>query len=201
MTYLLPLATALIALVTFLYFHKWQALRRKAEQHGCGLPRLYAHTDPLFGFDFFITSVRAFANCTRLPVAAATFSRYGPTYAVRRFGGYRSLETCDYANIRAVWADRSGSWGVAPTRLAPMEPFCGRGFIDADGTDWATSRGLVKMSMRREDVLDLKPFKEVLALFFKKLPEDGETVDLQPWLANLVCQTRASLDDSTLMLT
>jgi hypothetical protein len=94
---------------------------------------MYAHLDPLFGLDFFVAQARAFTNFTRLPILKAAFAHYGATYAVRRFGEYRSLETCDVANIRAAWADRSGAWDVAPTRLVQMEQFCERGLINADG--------------------------------------------------------------------
>ena len=196
MSSLVTIAVSAVLILLLLHQLRWRHLRQLAAEHSSTLPILYPHVDPVFGLDFLLSQVRAFVTNTRLENLSASFAHlHSLTWATRRFGGLESIETADPVNIHAIWTDRSsGSWGVAPGRLEQLEPFCGRGFVNADGVDWERSRGLMKLGLNKEEVDDLRPFELALQDLFQQLPEDGGTVDLQPLLGRLVRPMTRSME-------
>lgn len=71
-------------------------------------------------------------------------------------------------------------------RLHIMKPFCGIGFITADGPEWKISHSLMKPSFHKSNINDFAPLEEHFQLMLDQIPKDGSTFDLQPWILKLV---------------
>ncbi|KAH8160028.1 hypothetical protein CIB48_g8215 [Xylaria polymorpha] len=99
-----------------------------------------------------------------------------------------------FENIRAVFSKNAADLGIQPLRLRNMSPFCGRGFITTDGSDWKLSHDLLKPSFHRSNISNFGPLEEHLGILLEQIPKDGSKFDLQPYILRLY------LDMNTLFL-
>ncbi|KAF1918279.1 cytochrome P450 [Ampelomyces quisqualis] len=74
-------------------------------------------------------------------------------------------------------------------RLPGAENFCGRGFLTTDGDVWQRSRKLLKPTFARNNLQDLKYLSEQVDIMIAQIPQNGETVDLQPLLYGMLLNT------------
>lgn len=107
--------------------------------------------------------------------------------------GSTAIYTIEPKNLQAIFATDFSSWGVQPMRLFAFEPFIGRGIMVADGAFWEQSRALIKPTFTRAQIADLRltAYSAHVKKLIGLLPEDGSTVDLQPFFSRL------ALDSST----
>ena len=158
---------------------------KRSRQHRCEDPPSYKHQDPLFGLDLFLNTGKRIRENTYLPAQSDLFRRYGNTFEALSLGR-RRIYTVDPDNIRTVFTGNFQQWGVQPIRLAPMAPFCGKGFLTVDGALWHKSRKLFQPSFEKEVIADFSALERFLQRMLAKVPGDGTDVDMQPLLARLV---------------
>lgn len=159
------------------YLLKVQLLRARARSNGCRPAPRYKHWDLLFGIDEVVSTWKAMKEHRYLPELHKRYQEYGKTYESLKFGVV-NVHSIEPDNIQCVWSTKADDWGVQPVRLAPMAPFCGRGFISTDGHDWERSRAMLRPSFNRASISDLSPLEASLQELMQHIPHDGATVDL-----------------------
>lgn len=159
--------------------------RQQLEQtHGCGPPSKYPHQDPIFGSDYLFRTVQQMKGNRFLPSMQDQFQSYGLTFQTIIFGSL-VVNTAEPKNLQAAFT-KSKDWGVEPDRIGSLEPFCGRGFISADGPSWERARALLLPTFKASNLQDFSAFETSLESFLNEIPRDGSTVDVQPLLYALV---------------
>ncbi|KUL82654.1 hypothetical protein ZTR_09102 [Talaromyces verruculosus] len=108
------------------------------------------------------------------------FARLGRTFEVNSWGN-RTIVT-DAQNIREVLSTSFNKFGVQDMRLAVSDGFMGIGEFTTDGEYWEHSRKLIAPMFSRAQVSDLSALDVHLDRMFKRLPQDGSTVELQSLL-------------------
>ncbi|KAL8784398.1 MAG: hypothetical protein Q9195_009063 [Heterodermia aff. obscurata] len=120
-----------------------------------------------------------------IPAAVRYHQDYGATFRVRVLG--KSIfYTIDPENLRTVYDSSSEDWGVSPQRLKALQPFCGTGFITADGSAWQHSHAMLKPYLSSSNVGDHELFTSAVDHFLDLFPVDGETTDMSPKLEEFV---------------
>lgn len=118
------------------------------------------------------------------------FAELGHTYQTFEYGR-TVISTISPHNIQAVYASDFESYGVAPSRHAPLKPLLGDGIITNDGALWKYLRAAAAPIIAKTQIADLASFDVHVERFLQLVPQDGSTVDLQPLF------DRLSLDSST----
>ncbi|KAL9058272.1 MAG: hypothetical protein Q9162_001871 [Coniocarpon cinnabarinum] len=175
-----------------LWARTWQHARHR-RRHGYEPAPRYRHTDPFFGFDLFLKTGKDYGENRYLPELSKLFAQYGNTFEAISVGK-RSIYTIEPENLRSIFVDNARTWGVEPIRLAPMEPFCGRGFLTVDGDLWHRSRRLFGPSFEKRAIADFTALESFVEKMLPRIPRDGSTVDMQPLLSSLF------IDATTLFL-
>ncbi|KAI1479989.1 cytochrome P450 [Daldinia eschscholtzii] len=168
-------------------------LQLTAQQHGCQPAARYKHKDPVFGLDIFLRTGDAISKNQFLVEHQRRYDTYGHTFESLNFGSL-GISSIHPENLRAVFSKHAADWGVQPLRLHSMSPFCGKGFITTDGSDWKLSHDLLKPGFHRSIISDFSPIEEHLQVLLGQIPKDGSKFDLQPYLLRLY------LDLNTLFL-
>lgn len=189
MTWFLTLLLAILGSLFLLRINGRRQESKKRRQHleqiyGCGPPSKYPHKDPIFGSDYLFQTIQQMKENRFLPAMQDQFQRYGPTFQTIMFGS-PVVNTAEPKNLQAAFTN-SNDWGVEPDRIGSLEPFCGRGFISADGPSWERARRLLLPTFKASNLQDFSAFEVSLEKFLKGVPGDGSTVDLQPLLYTLV---------------
>ena len=185
MAVLFSIMISLIGLAVVFYILELQRRRQLQRSNGCKRPVKYPHKDPFFGLDLFFQTGKAFAENRYLPELDRRYKEYGHTFESLSLGS-RTINTIRPENIQAVLSSDSTSWGIQPVRLPSMRPFCGAGFLTADGAAWDSGRSLLKPSFNKNNMTDLSALEDCLKLFIGHIPDDGNAFDLQPLLFSLV---------------
>lgn len=145
--------------------------------------------DPIFNIDLTMEDMMARMRYRGLPASLVRFRKYGSTYQLAKWFK-PTIHTMDMINIQSVWGSRWNEWGIQPSRLPAMAPFCGKGFITTDGPVWQRSKALLAPSFRGSNKYIHESFQTAVTDFLDKLPSDGETVDLQPLFSLMVNSSR-----------
>ena len=183
-TSIFAVASLLLAAVAYIVYTKqrYESLKR---QNGCSDPPRYKHKDPVFGLDLFMKTGKEYEENRYLPELDKMFEQNGITFETLNMGS-RSIFTIDTDNLRSIFIDNATQWGIEPIRLSPMEPFCGRGFLTADGDIWRHSRRLFSPSFEKKAIANFSALEDFTQRMLDILPAKGKTVDVQPLLSNLV---------------
>ncbi|CAJ2513882.1 Uu.00g020010.m01.CDS01 [Anthostomella pinea] len=190
---LLSLVACFVAAFAAYRLYVAYRVRLTAQQHGCQAAARYKHKDPVFGLDIFLRTGDAITKNQFLVEHQRRYDAYGHTFEALNFGS-RAIYSVHPENLRAVFSKNAADWGIQPLRLRNMSPFCGTGFITADGSDWKISHDLLKPSFHRSNISDFGPLEEHLRLLLEQIPTDGSKFDLQPFILKLY------LDMGTLFL-
>lgn len=182
---LVLLASSVAALAAYRLYLIY-ILRLTAQQHGCKPVVRYKHKDPVFGLDIFLRTGDAMAKNQFLVEHQRRYDRYGHTFETLNLGS-RSISSVHPENLRAVFSKNAADWGIQPLRLHSMGPFCGKGFITTDGSDWRVSHDLLKPGFHRSKISDFGPLEEHFQILLGQISKDGTKFDLQPYLLRLVC--------------
>ena len=172
--------------IIYHYLTLWR-YRQIASKNGCAPAQQYPHKDPFFGFDLFLQAGKMFSKNTFFPTTIERYKKYGTTFEVRTLGT-PTICSIDPANIQAVFASQARNWGVE-YRYPALEPYCGRGFLTTNGSDWEHSRTLFSNSFQRANIKDHTTYERHVKLLFDHIPRDGSTMDLQLLVFALVCAT------------
>jgi cytochrome P450 len=151
----------------------------------CKPAKRYPHLDPIFGLDLLLITIVNMFRSNHIAAVAARHKKYGPTFSITNVG-YRTIHTMDPENIRTVWGEKWQDWPVAPARQESMEPFCGLGFITTDGAEWKRFRNMLDPAFEDVNVSGLGELPEAFEQMLDRLPKDGESVDVVPYLEELV---------------
>ncbi|KAH7311550.1 cytochrome P450 [Stachybotrys elegans] len=136
--------------------------------------------DPIIGLDFLLDKLLGRVPETYLDAAHQDFLRLGQTYTAKRWT-FEVLYTCNKDNIRQILGVGFNDWELPGLRVASMSSLLGRGIFTLNGHEWSHSRALLRPSFTKKN---LEPLKDLLEhhfqAFLKRIPADGETVNLQP---------------------
>lgn len=182
---LLSLLAISLALFGAYRVYSAQALRLKAQKHGCRPARRYKHKDPVFGLDIFLRTGDAITKNRFLVEHQQRYDTYGHTFEAINFGS-SAIYSVHPDNLRAVWSKNAADWGIQPLRLSNMRPFCGEGFITMDGLEWKHSHALLKSGFHKSNISDFTPLEKHLRMMLDRIPKDGSKFDLQSWIFKLV---------------
>lgn len=84
----------------------------------------------------------------------------------------------DVENIKTVLATRFKDFELSPRRKNAMRPIFGNGIFVVDGKEWEHSRAMLRPNFVRSQVADLEVFERHIGKLTKRIPKNGETVDL-----------------------
>ena len=153
-------------------------LRRKAEAAGCKPAKL--RTSRFWGLNNLFEKLRAGRNHTMLESSQRDFKTLEVSTLRFDILGTPVWCTIEPANIQSMLASNFNAWCVGTVRQL-MLPITGGGIFTSDGAQWRHSRELLRPSFHKSaqtNKADL--FERHLEHFFRKIPSDGATVDLQP---------------------
>lgn len=149
-------------------------------------PPRYPHRDPILGLDYVWTELKEREEGAPWAGDRSRFTRLGRTFEVNSWGN-RTIVTMDAQNIREVLSTSFNKFGVQDMRLAVSGGFMGIGVFTTDGEYWEYSRKLIAPMFSWVQVSDLSALDVHLDRMFKRLPQDGSTVELQSLLKLMVC--------------
>lgn len=169
---------------------KWVLVRLKfeykAHRHGCQSSPRYPHKDPMLGLDLLWTHVKEHKAGYLSAGRRKRFAKLGKTYSANVWGT-RTIYTMDPQNIREVLVTCSDKFGVQPLRLAPSQPLIGPGIFTTDGPYWEHSRKLIRPIFQRPQSTNFTALDVHINNLLRRLPQDGETVELHSVLKLMVC--------------
>lgn len=179
-TYLLLFVASLCSLILLLAKKRNNKLKKQnveSSHPGCKSPRKYPHLEPILGADLLIKTAKAIYQNRNFPALTERHETLGKTYLVNSIG-QNVFFTIDPENFKAVYETHWSEWGVAPARAEALEPFCGRGLINTDGSDWQQLRHMANPIFTSSSLVNLASFGLALDECLDRKIQDGETVDL-----------------------
>ena len=170
----------------FLNFHRlyqYAATRARhhdfARSHGCKAPAGYPQKGLLFGLDMTWDAVQAFKSKTFLDRVRRTYQRNGNTFTSHSFNR-RFIHTIEPDNFKAVLSTNFRHFGISAARRAAFLPLLGHSILLAEGTQWESSRALLRPCFVRSQIGDLALFRRHVENLIAALSRGGPTVDLKP---------------------
>ncbi|KAK7921536.1 hypothetical protein PG985_009558 [Apiospora marii] len=187
-------------------FIQVQAFKRK---NGCKPAIKWGQRDPVLGLDQFMAFQKNADGRTALEKLNTRYRTDQHTLTLRMMG-QPLVMTCEPENVKAVLASKFEDFGLG-TRMRAMDRLLGHGIFTADGESWECSRAsdrlqrndphnaainteqaLIRPSFTRAQVAaNLDCVETHVQRLIQRLPEDGQTVDLQPLFFNF------TIDNST----
>jgi cytochrome P450 len=182
---LLPTVGLLAAYYAFHVIQLYLARSKLIREHGCQPTAYMPQKDPILGLDLFVRMARLAKERRLVEDLKQRYDTYSNTYSSTTLGT-TAINTIEPQNIQTVWASNFKDYGIEPFRLAPMEPFTGRGIFNSDGAYWERSRALIRPTFNKANLANLAGFELHLKKLIDIIPRDGSTVDLQALLHKLV---------------
>ena len=99
------------------------------------------------------------------------------------FLGTKAFGTIEPRNLEVILSDNFEDYSMGPRRKV-MFPFFGDGIFTQEGTNWKTSRDLLRPQFVHKQYEDLEVFRHPVESLLAALPSEG-TVDLQPYFFRL----------------
>ncbi|KAI1273562.1 cytochrome P450 [Xylaria sp. FL0933] len=182
----------LILLVAYVIFSKIAAqVRAKAvmRKNECQEPPRYAHKDPFFGLDLFLSYKSAFEGRDFLGLNERLFQKYGKTYRAYPLGT-PTIKTMNPDITKYVHATYFDHFGVEKIRSG-IEYLWGDGITVVDGDKWAARRRLIKPAFDVAHISNLenRSLARHVAKLMELIPRDGSTIDLMPLFMRLSLDT------------
>lgn len=168
----------------------WNRYRAARRNLGCEDPPRFPHRYPL-GIDLLLERKKAVEEGRFNPLWTEHFQKYGSTWSENQLGLY-TVNTVDPENRHTVLSSNAQDYEPPKARNEAIIPFLGRGIFSERGSRWRHSRDLITpIFSRTERLHDLQMFQVHVDRFLAKVPQ-GETVDLQVLLNQLVYITSVS---------
>ncbi|THV45676.1 hypothetical protein BGAL_0462g00080 [Botrytis galanthina] len=152
--------------------------RKFAMQNHCLPPASYPHKDPFYGLDLFVSNVLAAREGKFIETTQKRFQSLGVNTYSSIFLGTNTINTIDAENIKTVLATGFKDFELSSRRKTAMMPIFGKGIFILDGTEWEHSRAMLRPNFVRSQVADLDVFERHIQKLIKRIPENGNTVDL-----------------------
>ncbi|KAI9648975.1 hypothetical protein NHQ30_001541 [Ciborinia camelliae] len=156
----------------------YQQRRAFAKRNNCLPYASFPHKDPIYGLDLFITNVLAARDGKFLETTQKRYQSLGVHTFSSLLLGTPTINTVDVENIKTVLATGFKDFELAPRRKNAMMPIFGNGIFVVDGTEWEHSRAMLRPNFVRSQVADLKVFEKHIGKLIRRIPKNGETVDL-----------------------
>ncbi|KAJ4248745.1 hypothetical protein NW762_012583 [Fusarium torreyae] len=175
----------LVVLGLAVLFRKLSSNNQHHKQKGWEpIPR-YWQWDPIWGLDLVASQIGALRSNRFLDWLASLHASmsHTKTFAINMFG-VRWVYTYDPEVLKAVYATHFKDFGVTPigNLRRGLTPFADKGAITTDGDEWRHSRLLIQPFFDRQVYTSTDRVARHTNQFIKLLPNNGETVDLQPLL-------------------
>ncbi|KAF7846157.1 hypothetical protein BT93_L5092 [Corymbia citriodora subsp. variegata] len=148
---------------------------------------VYPTKDPILGADFLWKIIDSARQKELLDFWTSAFNTYGKTFTISSLRG-STIFTTEPENFKALYATRFDDFAVAPPR-ARLVPLLGTSMFVSDGTAWSHSRRIMRPIFTKDQVSDLASVEEHMQAFFKCIPVDGSTFDLQDLFHRLTMDT------------
>ncbi|KAF7872123.1 uncharacterized protein EAF02_009228 [Botrytis sinoallii] len=152
--------------------------RSSPNKNHCLPPASYPHKDPFYGFDLFVANILAAREDTFIETSQKRFQTLGAHTSSFVFLGTNAISTIDAENIKTVLATGFKDFELPLRRKTAMMPIFGKGIFALDGTEWEHSRAMLRPNFVRSQVADLDIFERHIQKLIKRIPENGNTVDL-----------------------
>ncbi|PQE18082.1 cytochrome P450 alkane hydroxylase protein [Rutstroemia sp. NJR-2017a BVV2] len=156
-----------------LYRQRSQVIR----QNGCKPYAKYPHKEPFLGLDLFYLNIGYSRARKFLEHSCKRYHAHGNTYATNFFGD-NNIHTIEPENIKTVLSVRFKDFEFSPRRVNALAPIFGKGIFTTDGKEWEHSRTMLRPNFTRSQVADLDVFESHIKKMIKRIPTNGETVDL-----------------------
>ncbi|KAM3087969.1 hypothetical protein ACMFMG_002037 [Clarireedia jacksonii] len=151
---------------------------RIIRQNGCKPPYAeYPHKEPIFGLDLFLLNSKSSRTHKFLEHSLERFHEYGNTYT-SNFLGMKTINTIEPENVKTLLSVRFKDYGFSPRRVNALSPIFGDGIFTLNGKEWEHSRMMLRPNFTRSQVADLDVFEKHCGKMIKRIPRNGETVDL-----------------------
>ncbi|PQE33662.1 putative cytochrome P450 52A12 protein [Rutstroemia sp. NJR-2017a WRK4] len=156
-----------------LYHQRSQVIR----QNGCKPYAKYPHKEPFLGLDLFFLNIGYSRAHKFLDHSLKRYQAHGNTFATNFFGD-NNIHTIEPENIKTVLSVRFKDFEFSPRRVSALGPIFGKGIFTTDGKEWEHSRTMLRPNFTRSQVADLDVFESHIKKMIKRIPTNGETVDL-----------------------
>ena len=137
-----------------------------------------------------------FVNITRLfkELSTRTFSL--------RFAATTRIWTCDPENVNALFKTKADDFELSWVRTEAFRPSIGKAVQASNGEVWAHGRAILRPAFNKANLSNMSLFEEHFQNLRKKIPDDGQTVDLHPLLHSLTMDvaTDVLFGESTYLL-
>ncbi|KAK6611430.1 cytochrome P450 [Botrytis cinerea] len=130
--------------------------RKFAKQNHCLPPASYPHIDPIYGFDLVVSNILAARKDKFIETYQKRFQSLGVNTYSSLFFGTTMINTVDVENIKTILATGFKDYELASRRKDAMMPIFGKG----------------------SQVADLSVFERHIQKLIKRIPANGDTVDL-----------------------
>ncbi|KAM0129843.1 hypothetical protein ACHAP3_007580 [Botrytis cinerea] len=152
--------------------------RKFAKQNHCLPPASYPHIDPIYGFDLVVSNILAARKDKFIETSQKRFQSLGVNTYSSLFFGTTMINTVDVENIKTILATGFKDYELTSRRKDAMMPIFGKGVFALDGKDWEHSRAMLRPNFVRSQVADLSVFERHIQKLIKRIPANGDTVDL-----------------------
>ncbi|KAF3008985.1 hypothetical protein E8E13_011528 [Curvularia kusanoi] len=167
-------------------------LRNLAKQHGC-LPAKMRQTPFTFGTGFWWGQIKAVKSHRLLPFMAQSFKEVQGDTRRHFVLGTEWFITQDPENVKTILATNFGDWSIGQQRIKEMSSFLGYGIFVNEGPAWKHSREMLRPCFEKSVLANTQLLEHHTQKLFALLPQDGQTVDLQPLLHDLAMDIATDL--------
>jgi cytochrome P450 len=167
-------------------------LRAMAKQHGSLLAKK-RQIPFTFGAAFWWGQIKAIKSHRLLPFMAHSFKEVEAHTRHHVVLGTEWLITQDPENVKAVLSTNFGEWSIGQQRIKEMSSFLGYGIFVNEGAEWKHSREMLRPCFEKKLVANTQVLERHTQRLFALLPQDGQTVDLQPFLHDLAMDIATDL--------
>nr|OQO30734.1 hypothetical protein B0A51_01858 [Rachicladosporium sp. CCFEE 5018] len=147
-------------------------------------PRL-PQWDPILGLDRFREVGRDLKNHRLLESSSARFAKMGTNTLEVVVLGRHIIITTEPENLKTIQAVDFKKWSIGRRRMEGFRPLFGLGIFTTDGADWQHSRDMLRPNFVRNQVGELNKFERHVGRLIKRIPANGDTIDLSPLFFSL----------------
>lgn len=173
-------AAAFLALPVFIVSHTKLYWLRANRINGCEPAAVYPHKDPIMGFDWMQSLLKAAQETRLIPFFIDHFNSLGNTFWFNA-GGDWTLMTNEPENVKAILSTQFNIWPVQGLRKTTAVVTLGpKAVFSVNGKEWQHARAIMRPSFVRNQLADLECTDRHVENFLSKLKLDGSKFDLQP---------------------
>jgi cytochrome P450 len=167
-------------------------LRTMAKQYG-SLPAKMRQIPFTFGVAFWWGQIKAIKAQRLLPFMTHSFKEVEAHTRRHIVLGTEWFITQDPENVKAALSTNFDDWSIGQERIKEMSSFLGYGIFVNEGAEWKHSREMLRPCFEKKIVANTRLLERHTQRLFALLPQNGQTVDLQPLLHDLAMDIATDL--------